>query len=131
MFVLPQFSNFKHIFFALEFDLFDKCSESDAMADEISEKLEKYYWQCLKHLGNEDHKLDLNYNLILTRNFMWVVLRKDEGYKEEHMTVTVNSLGFIGTLAVKREDDLKLIKSHGPIGILEKVTFPSHTDTLH
>jgi ATP adenylyltransferase/5',5'''-P-1,P-4-tetraphosphate phosphorylase II len=45
--------------------------------------------------------------------------------KEDDKTVTVNSFGFVGTLAVKREEDLEIIKKYSPIGILEKVSVHS------
>lgn len=106
MFQLPQFSAFKHIFYRIDQDFFEKSSESEEGAEEMSEKLDNYYWQCLKKLGNEEHNLDVSYNLLVTRNFLFIALRLVEAVKEDNMTVTVNSLGFAGTHAVKREEDL-------------------------
>lgn len=85
----------------------------------MSEKIEQYYWNCLKFLGNEEHDLEQSYSLLLFRNFMLVALRKVEAIKEDNKTVTVNSLGFAGTHAVKREEDLEIVKKYSPIGILE------------
>mmetsp|Transcript_17969 Transcript_17969/g.30572 ORF Transcript_17969/g.30572 Transcript_17969/m.30572 type:complete len:94 (+) Transcript_17969:708-989(+) len=90
----------------------------------MSEKLEQVYWQCLEFLGNEEHSLDTSYNLLLFKNFLLVVLRQVEAVKEENKTVTVNSLGFAGTLAVKREEDLELLNKYSPIGILDLVSMP-------
>ena len=90
----------------------------------MSEKLDNYYWQCLKKLGNEEHNLEVSYNLLVTRNFLFIALRQVEAVKEDNMTVTVNSLGFAGTHAVKREEDLQLIAKYSPIGILEKICVP-------
>ena len=84
-------------------------AESEDGADEMSEKIENYYWQCLKKLDNSDHNLDISYNLLLTRHFLFLALRQVEAVKENDQTVTVNSLGFAGTHAVKREEDLELI----------------------
>ena len=56
---------------------------------------------------------------------MFIALRDVEAVKEDNMTVTVNSLGFIGTHAVKRQEDLGLITKYSPIGILEKVSTPA------
>ena len=135
MFQLPQFSKFKHIFYRLDPDFFTKVNEGEDGADEMSEKIENYYWQCLKKLVNQDHNLDVSYNLLLTQNFLIIVLRQVEAVKEVEspenlevkpnlMTVTLNSLGFAGTLAVKREEDLKLIQKYSPLGILERVSVP-------
>lgn len=91
----------------------------------MSEKLDNYYWQCLKKIGNPEHSLDVSYNLLITRKFLFIALRDVEAVKEDNMTVTVNSLGFIGTHAVKRQEDLGLIAKYSPIGILEKVSTPA------
>ena len=88
----------------------------------MSEKLENYYWQCLKKVGNPDHDLDISYNLLLTRNFLFLALRRIEAVKEDSKTVTVNSLGYAGTHAVKRQEDLALIQKYSPIGILALVS---------
>jgi ATP adenylyltransferase len=90
----------------------------------MSEKLDNYYWQCLKKLGNEEHSLDTSYNLLVTKNFIFIALRQIEAVKEDSKTVTVNSLGFAGTHAVKREEDLEIIRNYSPIGILEQVSIP-------
>jgi hypothetical protein len=37
---LPQFSKFKHVFYKLEDDFFEKCGESEDFAEEMSEKLD-------------------------------------------------------------------------------------------
>lgn len=90
----------------------------------MSEKIENYYWQCLKKIGNPDHDQDISYNLLLTRNFLFIALRSIEAVKEDDKTVTVNSLGFAGTHAVKRLEDLDLISKYSPIGILEIISIP-------
>ena len=124
MFMLPQFARFKHVFYRIDADFFEKVNTSEDGADEMSEKLENYYWQCLKKIGNPDHDKDVSYNLLLTRNFLFIALRSVEALKEEDRTVTVNSLGFAGTHAVKRPEDLDLIRKYSPIGILEKLSVP-------
>lgn len=124
MFTLPQFSKFKHVFYRIDNDFFEKVGESEDGADEMSEKLDNYYWQCLKKVGNPDHDHEISYNLLLTKNFLFIAVRAVEALKEDEMTVTVNSLGFAGTHAVKRQEDLELINKYSPIGILEKVSMP-------
>ena len=53
------------------------------------------------------------------KNFLFIAMREAEGFREEEQKVMVNSLGSAGTLAVKRQEDLELIKKHGPLYILE------------
>jgi ATP adenylyltransferase/5',5'''-P-1,P-4-tetraphosphate phosphorylase II len=79
-------------------------------------------------LGNESHSQDVSYNLLIFKNFLLIVLRRVEAVKEENRTVTVNSLGFAGTHAVKREEDLELIIKYSSIGILELVSVPVKDD---
>lgn len=43
MFILPQFKNFKHVFYRLDDDFFEKSASSEQGAEEMSEKLENYY----------------------------------------------------------------------------------------
>ena len=57
-FTLPQFAKFKHVFHKLDDDFFKIVSDSEEGADKMSEKIEQYYWNCLKILGNEEHKLE-------------------------------------------------------------------------
>ena len=56
---------------------------------------------------------------------MLIVGRNLDTYKEDGLAVGVNSLGYAGTLAIKKEADRKLIDKYGPIGILEKLSAPA------
>ncbi len=55
MFMLPQFSKFKHVFYRIDHDFFEKVTASEDGAEEMSEKLDNYYWQCLEKIGNPEH----------------------------------------------------------------------------
>lgn len=57
------------------------------------------------------------YNLLATRRWMMVVSRRQEHYQ----SIPVNSLGFAGSLLVKNHDQLALLKSLGPMAILQGV----------
>jgi ATP adenylyltransferase/5',5'''-P-1,P-4-tetraphosphate phosphorylase II len=124
LFTLPQFRKFKHVFCRLDEDMVSSCGESETQAELMSEKLEDYYHLCLEYLDNEEHSHDVSYNLLVFKNFMLIALRRVEGITEENRTVTVNSLGFAGTHAVKREEDLELWSKYSSIGILEQVSVP-------
>ena len=52
---------------------------------------------------------------------MLIVPRTLDTYKESSLSVGVNSLGFAGTLAIKREEDRQLIDKYGPIGVLKRL----------
>jgi ATP adenylyltransferase len=57
------------------------------------------------------------YNLLITRQWMMVVLRCQEHYQ----SIPVNSLGFTGSLLVKNARQLELLKSIGPMTLLQQV----------
>ncbi|MEM9906597.1 MAG: phosphorylase [Cyanobacteria bacterium P01_D01_bin.44] len=57
------------------------------------------------------------YNLLGTRNWMMVVPRSQESYQ----AISVNSLGFAGSLLVKNAEKLSQLKEIGPMRLLEKV----------
>ena len=52
---------------------------------------------------------------------MFIVLRKKDTYHSDGKSVGVNSLGYAGTHAVKREEDFQLIRDIGPTKILEEL----------
>lgn len=60
---------------------------------------------------------DFPYNLLATRRWMMVVGRRQEHYQ----SIPVNSLGFAGSLLVKNQDQLALLKALGPMTILQGV----------
>lgn len=59
------------------------------------------------------------YNLLITREWMLMVPRA----KEECRGISINSLGFAGSLFVRDEDQLRLVKEIGPMNVLEEVAF--------
>ncbi|MEO0408555.1 MAG: phosphorylase [Cyanobacteria bacterium P01_A01_bin.135] len=57
------------------------------------------------------------YNLLLTRRWMLVVLRSQEAFA----SISVNALGFAGSLFVRDEEQLQRLKSYGPMALLKQV----------
>ena len=58
-----------------------------------------------------------HYNLLLTRRWMLLVPRAAEFYK----SISVNALGFAGSLFVRNEREMEIIRQQGPLEILTKV----------
>lgn len=58
------------------------------------------------------------YNLLITRRWMLLVLRRRERFEG----VSVNALGFAGSLLVKDEAGLETVRRHGPLAVLRNVT---------
>jgi ATP adenylyltransferase len=58
------------------------------------------------------------YNLLATRRWMLVVPRRQERYEK----ISVNALGFAGSLFVRNAAELELVRRVGPINVLRAVT---------
>ncbi len=58
----------------------------------------------------------------MTSRMMVIVLREKESVIGDGVAkVDINTLGFVGTLAVKNEESLQLIRDKTPISMLEEV----------
>jgi ATP adenylyltransferase len=57
------------------------------------------------------------YNLLMTREWMMVIPRSKESYKN----ISINSLGFAGALLVRNAEQMEQLKKIGPLTFLEKV----------
>ncbi|MCM8596489.1 phosphorylase [Accumulibacter sp.] len=58
------------------------------------------------------------YNLLLTRDWMLVVPRRCESWQG----ISINGLGFAGSLFVRHTGELERIRRHGPMGVLQTVS---------
>jgi sulfate adenylyltransferase (ADP) / ATP adenylyltransferase len=57
------------------------------------------------------------YNLLATRQWMLLVPRSSEDFQ----SISVNSLGFAGTLGVRNEQQMKILVEQGPMTVLRNV----------
>ncbi|QKQ73505.1 phosphorylase [Nostoc sp. TCL240-02] len=57
------------------------------------------------------------YNLLATREWMLIVPRSQEHFQ----SISVNSLGFAGTLLVRNAAEMEILKAQGPMTILKNV----------
>jgi len=60
------------------------------------------------------------YNLLVTREWMLCVPRSREHFE----SVSINALGFAGSLFVRNSRELQQVKDTGPMGVLREVGFP-------
>lgn len=84
----------------------------------------EHYHTMLKVLGlsNESsHQQAGAYNLLATREWMLLVPRSLESFE----SIPVNSLGFAGTLAVRSEEQIKILIEQGPMTVLKNVALPT------
>jgi sulfate adenylyltransferase (ADP) / ATP adenylyltransferase len=63
------------------------------------------------------NKQSIPYNLLATREWMLIVPRSQEHFA----SISVNSLGFAGTLLVRNNEQMQILKDIGPMTILSKV----------
>ena len=77
------------------------------------------YRALLTHLDVDWHQppAAFPYNLLVTRQWMVAVARQQDHYQ----SIPVNSLGFAGSLLVKNLEQLELLKTLGPMTVLEQV----------
>ncbi|QID18213.1 phosphorylase [Nitrogeniibacter mangrovi] len=61
------------------------------------------------------------YNLLLTRDWMWLVPRRAEFWED----MSINALGFAGSLFVKSRGRFDALKAAGPINALRAVAVPA------
>jgi ATP adenylyltransferase len=78
-----------------------------------------YYHQLLDKLGLEINgdKPSGAYNLLITRNWLFIVPRAAEKFQ----SISINSLGFAGALLVKNEEQRQLILDTKPLNVLKQV----------
>ncbi len=82
------------------------------------------YRQMLRRVGIASVKRDdgeyqsAPYNLLMTRRWMLLVPRTLESYDG----ISINALGFAGSLFVPRQEDLETVRRVGPMSLLQAVT---------
>jgi len=107
---------FVHAFAQLE----DLSSYSPLDAAQITWE---YYDILLDSLGARSRAEDRNtqphqpYNLLLTKQWMLIIPRSQEKFA----SIAVNSLGFAGTLLVRNEEEMQILKQYKPLKILQNV----------
>jgi ATP adenylyltransferase len=81
----------------------------------------KLYWEMLRFTGmNQNPQKEARqsgpYNLIITRNWMLLIPRTTEFFQG----ISINALGFAGSLLVRNKRQMEEIKSHGPMKVLRE-----------
>ena len=83
-------------------------------------------WECYRGLlaavglpwqESPENKQIGAYNLLATREWMMIVKRSQECFQ----SISINSLGFAGTMFVRNQEEMEVLKEHGPMTILSKV----------
>ncbi|MEB3231536.1 MAG: phosphorylase [Leptolyngbyaceae bacterium] len=89
-----------------------------------------HYWDLLNELGlqhqGEGDRHTHPYNLLVTRRWMLLVPRS----QEKAYNISINALGFAGSLFVKNMAQLDILKNHGPMALLQSVTYPQEPPFL-
>ncbi|KAG0254585.1 bifunctional AP-4-A phosphorylase/ADP sulfurylase [Actinomortierella ambigua] len=95
-----------------------------SLMDAMLESLREEY--ATQHHLSEEERLQsagalssLSYNWIMTREFMLIAPRRQEGYGP----LNINSLGFAGMVLAKTADELKVVKRLGVVGTVSKTGF--------
>lgn len=107
--VLP----FRHVMIRLNWD-------TALSAQQIAQTMLDAYYSLLIALdlyNAADSMFQGAYNLLVTRNWMLLVPRR----QEEFGSIPVNSLGFAGTLFVRNQQQLEQLQTIGPLNLLQGV----------
>ena len=123
MFTIPQFSYFKHVFLKLDRDFYNFDFES--VLDMKAEVLVKHYHACHEFLGNAELRKYQAYNLVLTKNFLFVALRTTDSFHAEGKTIAIGGKAFVGVPIANNEVQRQLFKSKGLIRILNQICVPA------
>ena len=74
-------------------------------------------YRTLLHAVGLDARQSGAYNLLATREWMLIIPRSQEHFQ----SISVNSLGFAGTLLVRNPAEMEILKAQGPMTILKNV----------
>jgi ATP adenylyltransferase len=91
--------------------------------DGAGERLAAHYRELLRTAGirltaaDRGSMVEQPYNLLVTRRWMLCVPRSQECFD----SVSVNALGFAGSLLVQDQDQLERVRRHGPLSVLRAV----------
>ncbi|MEM0979007.1 MAG: phosphorylase [Cyanobacteria bacterium P01_H01_bin.58] len=94
---------------------------SPGSLSKVAQILFKTYQQLLTALNVSltDRQPSIPYNLLITREWMMVILRSQEASQD----IGVNSLGYSGWLLVKTVKDLERLKQIGPLNLLRQTGY--------
>jgi ATP adenylyltransferase len=74
----------------------------------------EYYELLLHAVGCAGLQPPFPYNLLATRHWLWLIPRRQEHF----LSISVNALGFAGSLFARDAAQLALIRQHGPLAVL-------------
>jgi ATP adenylyltransferase len=82
----------------------------------------EFYYLLLRAVGwsgalAQDAQQPFPYNLLATRQWLWLIPRRQEHFYD----ISVNALGFAGSLFARNATQMALIQQHGPLGVLSRV----------
>ena len=113
--------SFRHAFTRLDAGLFrDPEGAADAMLGRYRALLDA---AGLNTTGGETRQ-SAPYNLLLTRAWILLVPRSNECFE----SISVNALGFAGSLFVRDTRQLQILQRHGPMTVLRRVALGSPQD---
>lgn len=83
----------------------------------------EFYQNLLHAVGIDTNGFKSNkqlgaYNLLATRQWMLIVPRSQESFE----SISVNSLGFAGSLFVRNDEQMQILKDYGPMTVLQQVS---------
>lgn len=109
------------------YNLYAPIPEALLASPEMPTLLHRTYLQMLRMAEPvyEEHNVEQPYcfNMLLTKRWLLFVPRSKECI--DNTTISINSMGFAGTLFVKSMEHLQVVKDIGPMGVLKALTLPT------
>ncbi|CAG8443685.1 13313_t:CDS:2 [Acaulospora colombiana] len=123
-----EFSEFPFVHYVTLLDPQKSGRKSDVVGEHLNELYHYLLDTLIGDLQDQSYSTDTNppsYNFVVTHTWMMIVPRSNEKYEN----LSVNSLGFVGMLLLRSEEELKFVKEVGILKILEGVTIPKRPNT--
>ncbi|CDW83302.1 atp adenylyltransferase [Stylonychia lemnae] len=117
LFILSEYQQMRHTFCWLETSYFQNII-SDKDLKKSAQYYRDAYQACLKKIGNADGQLP--YNFVVTPEWMFMVIRQ----KPHHENIPCNSLGYLGLMYAKNEEQRDKIVEIKPIEMLKELAAP-------
>ncbi len=110
---LPQY-RFKHAFGSIQTEL----STAPNLAGEALLHLYRTLIEAAGIAFGDGKAQTYPYNLLATRDWMLIVPRTAESFQ----SISVNALGFAGSMLVRNQNEMSLLRSAGPLEALQRVS---------
>jgi ATP adenylyltransferase/5',5'''-P-1,P-4-tetraphosphate phosphorylase II len=92
--------------------------------NKVSDTLYRAYQRLLWDIRGADFEAKVSYNIVITRDWMFISPRTRDDYIGEGFKIGINSTGMVGLLLTKSREESQFLERIGPATILAHVGRP-------